>query len=228
LRLAQEGAAVAVHYRSRDAAANATVKKIEGLGGRAVAVRADLAVPTQARQMCEAATRELGQIELLVNNAGRYGASTAEEESPEHLEGMLRDNVHSAFNATWAVRKPMLERRFGRIVNVASTAAFFRAAGAPPAYGAAKAAVVALTKAWAAAWGPKNVRVNCVSPGFIDTEANDGLSAEVRERLVSQTPLGRAGEPEEIAQAIAFLLSEDSAFINGQTISVCGGRVMLP
>lgn len=228
LRLAQEGAAVAVHYRSREKAAHATVAKIRALGGRAVAVRADLAAAAEAVQICDAVRAELGEIDLLVNNAGRYRPSSADDESPDHLEGMLRDNVHTLFNATWAVRKSMLERGFGRIVNVASTAAFFRAPGTPPAYGAAKAAVVALTKAWAAAWGARNVRVNCVAPGFIDTEANDAVSAQVRERLVGMTPLGRVGEPEEVAQGIAFLLSEEAAFINGQTISVCGGRVMLP
>jgi 3-oxoacyl-[acyl-carrier protein] reductase len=228
LRLAQEGAAVAVHYRSREGAARATVRKIADLGGRAMAVKADLAIPAQATEMCEAVRRGLGTVELLVNNAGRYRPSVAEEETPEHLEGMLRDNLHTLFNATWAARASMLDKGFGRIVNVASAAAFFRSPGTPPAYGAAKAAVVAFTKAWAAAWGAKNVRVNCVSPGFIDTEANDAVGAGVRERLVGQTPLGRVGEPEEVADAIAFLLSEEAAFVNGQTLSVCGGRMMLP
>jgi 3-oxoacyl-[acyl-carrier protein] reductase len=188
----------------------------------------DLAAPAQAADLCEAVRAELGPIDLLVNNAGRYRPSSADDETPEHFAALLRDNLHTVFNVTWAASKSMLENRFGRIVNVASTAAFFRAPGTPPSYGAAKAAVVAFTKAWAAAWGGRNVRVNCVSPGFIDTEANDAVGAAVRERLVGQTPLGRVGEPDEVADAIAFLLSEESAFINGQTLSVCGGRVMLP
>jgi len=217
-----------VHYRSRETAAKATVQEIRVLGGRAIAIAADLAVPDQAVRMCEAAMSELGAVDLLVNNAGRYRASSVDDETPEHLAAMLRDNLQTTFNVTWAVHRSMLEKGFGRIVNVASGAAFFRSPNTPPSYAAAKAAVVALTKAWAAGWGGRNVRVNCVAPGFIDTEANDQVPAAVRERLIAQTPQSRAGEAREIADAIVFLLSDASAFINGQTISVCGGRVMLP
>ena len=183
-------------------------------------------MPEEVARVSETVARELGPVSLLVNNAGRYRA--AAEESPEHHAAMMRDNVQTVFNATWAVQKSMLEAGFGRIVNVSSTAAFVRAPGTPPSYAAAKSAVVALTQSWARTWGGRNIRVNCVAPGYIDTEANAAVPPEARDRLIAQTPVGRIGKPEEVADTIVFLLSDAASFINGQTIAVCGGRVMLP
>ena len=126
-----------------------------------------------------------------------------------------------------AEKDRMLELGFGRIVNISSSGAF-RVSPNAASYGAAKAGVVALTKGWAQAWGRKNIRVNCIAPGVIETEANAGVDPAFIEKLRQDTPLGRIGEPREVADATAFMLSEASSFIDGQTLVVCGGRVMLP
>ena len=228
LLLASQGCRVGVHYRSNQRAAKETRDKIVEAGGMASVVQADLSQPREARRMCDEVGKELGSIDLLVNNAGRFMERLASEESPTDFLSALADNLHTTFTATWAAKDGMLERRFGRIVNIASTGAFFRTTGSGVGYGVAKAGVIALTKGWASAWGPKNLRVNCVAPGFIDTEANEKVDPAIHARVISQTPLARAGEADEVARAVAFLLSDESSFINGQTVAVCGGRVMLP
>ncbi len=227
LRLAAGGARVAVNYLSNRDEAEKTVERIRAAGGVAIAIQADVADPQQATTMVRAVAGQLGPVELLVNNAGRYAVKAAAGESPEEWDGLLRSNLQTTFVATWAVKQGMLERRFGRIVNIASSAAMAMPA-VTVGYGAAKAAVVALTKGWAKAWGPSNIRVNCVAPGVIDTEANANIDAAMIERLRRDTPLGRIGEPGEVADAVAFLLSEASSYVNGQTLVVCGGRVMVP
>lgn len=226
LRLAAGGARVAVNYLTNRDQAQETVELLRAGGGSAIALRADMADPQQASALVREVTGQLGPIDLLVNNAGRYGMKAAAGESPEEWAELLRANLQTTFVATWAVRQGMLDRRFGRIVNIASSAAI----AMPPvtvAYGAAKAAVVALTKGWAKAWGPA-IRVNCVAPGPIHTEASADTDPAMLERMSRETPLGRIGEPNEVADAVAYLLSEASSFVSGHTLMVTGGRVMLP
>lgn len=227
LRLAAGGAAVGINYLSREAEAQATVKAIRDAGGRAIAVRADVSDAGEVAAMCKRVEDELGPVGLLVNNAGRYPKHSGATETPEQFDSVLRANLHTTFVATMALKDSMLERGFGRIANVSSSGAF-RVSPNSASYGAAKAGVIALTKGWALAWGRKNVRVNCVAPGVIDTEANAGVDPAFIERLRQDTPLGRIGEPAEVADVVAFLLSDASSFVNGQTLLVCGGRVMVP
>jgi 3-oxoacyl-[acyl-carrier protein] reductase len=227
IRLAAGGARVAVNYLSNKDEAEKTVERIRENGGTAIAIQADMADTEQASRVVRDVSAQLGPIDLLVNNAGRYAVKAAAGETPEEWDGLLRSNLQTTFVATWAVRQGMMDRRFGRIVNIASSAAMAMPA-VTVGYGAAKAAVVALTKGWAKAWGPLNIRVNCVAPGVIDTEANAGIDAAMIERLRRDTPLGRIGQPEEVADAVAYLLSDASSYVDGQTLVVCGGRVMVP
>lgn len=143
-------------------------------------------------------------------------------ETAAQFDSVLRANLHTTFMVAMAEKDRMLELGFGRIVNISSSGAFRVSPNA------AKAGVIALTKGWAQAWGRKNIRVNCIAPGVIDTEANAGVDPAFIEKLRQDTPLGRIGEPREVADATAFMLSEASSFIDGQTLVVCGGRVMLP
>ena len=139
----------------------------------------------------------------------------------------LAVNLDGTFNMIYAVKDEMIERQFGRIVTVSSIAALRERENQVP-YSVAKAGVIALTRCTAQAWAPYNVRINCVCPGLTETEMAHTLSQEVHNRIIGATPMGRIGEPEEIAALARFLLSEESSYTTGQTIVASGGRVMLP
>ncbi len=226
-RLAAAGAAVAVNYRSSQQAADELVAEIAAAGGRAVACRADVSSPPQVQAMVDQVTAALGPVDLLVNNAGVFDFVSHDDTPLELWQRTLDVNVTGCYLVTWAVKPGMIERRFGRIVNVASIAAL-RPRPMSIAYAVSKAAVVALTKSLAVAVAEHNVRVNAVAPGLIDTEIIADVDARVLDSLIADTPLGRIGQPDEIAELVLFLLSEKSSFMTGQTLVASGGRVLLP
>jgi 3-oxoacyl-[acyl-carrier protein] reductase len=137
---------------------------------------------------------------------------------------MFEVNVDGPFLTTWAVKDEMISRRFGRIVNISSLAGLVKKKDLIH-YATAKSAVISFTRHCSEAFAPYNIRVNCVAPGLIDTEMVQGVDPDLIARLISVTPMGRIGQPEEIANVVRFLLSEESSFITGQTIAACGGRV---
>jgi 3-oxoacyl-[acyl-carrier protein] reductase len=190
-------------------------------------VRADVASEEQVAVMVREAADVLGPIDLLVNNAGVFHLLPHEETTLDVWRKTLDVNLTGAYLATWAVKASMIERGFGRIVNIASIAGL-RARPMSIAYSASKAGMIALTKSVAEALAPHNIRVNAVAPGLIDTEIIAGVGQERIDAIVDSTPLGRIGRAEDVAEAVLFLLSEQSSFITGQTLVVCGGRVMLP
>ena len=227
LRLAQDGADVAVHYRSDAGAAARVCDEVRRLGPRTMSVQADVADRPAVRRMVDAVVRELGPIDLLVNNAGEIGEVTFHELTPEHWDRMIAVNLTGAFNVIWAVKDGMASRKFGRIVNVSSIAALAVRPNLLP-YAAAKAGLISLTKSCCEPFARYNIRINAVAPGLIATDMAAELPPAFLEQLRSTTPLGRLGEPEEIANVVAFLLSEDSSYVTGATLVTSGGRLLVP
>ena len=227
LRLATAGSKVAVNYVSGEAAAREVVSEIEAAGGKAISCQADVSSPEQVRAMLERVQAELGPVDLLVNNAGVFDIVSHEETSLDVWQRMLDVNLTGSYLVSWAVKDGMIERGFGRIVNMSSIAALD---GRPTAiaYSVSKAGVVALTQSLALAVAEHNVRVNAVAPGLIDTEILTGVDPEWLDGLIQATPMKRIGQATEIAELVLFLLSERSSFMTGQTLVASGGRVTLP
>lgn len=226
-RLAAGGAAVVVNYRANAEAAAEAVNAIEENGGRAIAVAADVSDESEVRRMVDRIESEVGPVDLLVNNAGIFPFVDHEHTTLDIWNDALACNLTGVFLVTWAVKDGMLERGFGRIVNVASIAAL-RARPQSIAYATTKAGVVGFTKSTAEALAPHGVRINAIAPGLIETEILDGVPQEKLDDIVSATPLRRIGKPQDIAEVVRFLLSDESRFMTGQTLVASGGRVMLP
>ncbi len=226
-RLAAAGARIAVNYRTNQSAARETVDAITDAGGQAICVQADVSHSDQVDDLVQRVERELGPVDLLVNNAGVFDFVSHEQTTERIWHRALDNNLTSAYLTTWAVKSGMIERKFGRIVNVASIAAL-RARPMSIAYAVSKAGMVALTKSLAEAVAAFNVRVNAVAPGLIDTDILDGVDPSQRQALIDATPMGRIGRPDDIGELVLFLLSERSRFMTGQTMVASGGRVLLP
>lgn len=226
-RLAKAGAQVAINYRSRVEDAQETARLIEEAGGRACIVQADVADERSVAKMVSRVNEELGPIDMLVNNAGIFEYVTPETTTLEHWRRTIDVNLTGLYIVTWAVKDQMMERGFGRIVNMSSISGL-RARPYGIAYSASKAGVIAFTKSASEALIPFNIRMNAVAPGLIATEIIEDVDQPVIDRIVDQTPMKRIGQAEEIADVVHFLLSEASRFMLGQTLVACGGRVMLP
>ena len=227
LRLASEGADVSINYLSRPEPALETLSQIKAFGVRGIAIAGDVALPEAARDIAAQARAALGPIDILVHCAGYSIVEPPDEVTWETWKQTMNVNLDGTFNMIYAVKDDMLARRFGRIITTSSVAAL-RPRKNQVHYSASKAAVIAMTRCLAEGWAASNVRVNCVCPGLTETEMSYALSPEARQNVIAQTPLGRIGEPEEIANVIRFLASEESSFMTGQTLVACGGRVMIP
>ena len=227
IKLANEGADVAVHYLTSKDRAEDVCRELRTLGRRAIPIQADIADRDAVTRMVAQVTAELGPIGLLVNNAGSDGFRKFDELTPEWWDRIIAVNLTGVFNVIWAVKKGMIEQRFGRIVNVASIAALAVRPDLLP-YSAGKAGVISLTKSCCEPLAQHNIRVNAVAPGAISTDMLRSTPPEVVEHLRLATPLGRLGEPEEIASVIVFLLSEEASYMTGATVIVSGGRILFP
>ena len=227
LRLALCGANVAINYLTSDEEARETAELVEQAGVKAHLVCADVASPEQVTAMAGEVLDALGPVDLLVNNAGVFHFLPHDETSLEIWRKSLDVNLTGAYLVTWAVKSSMIERGFGRIVNIASIAGL-RPRPMSIAYAASKAGLIGLTKSLAEALAPHNIRVNAIAPGLIDTEILSDVSQERIDAIVQSTPLGRIGRGADVADAALFLLSEQSSVITGQTLVVCGGRAMSP
>lgn len=223
MRLAEEGAAVVINYERDAEAAGATLKQIEEAGGRGIVVQANVASPPDIDRMVATTRRQLGPIDFLVNNAGIAETLTHSELTFAGWKRMMDVNLDGPFLATWAVKDEMIQRHFGRIVNVSSLAGLIKKKGMIH-YATAKSAVISFTRHCAEAFAPHNVRVNCVAPGLTDTNLAQTANPDQIRELIGITPMGRMAQPEEIAAVVRFLLSEESSFVTGQTIAACGGR----
>ncbi len=227
--LAREGAAVAVNYiRSREAAAE-VVRQIEGAGGKAVALRADVAVRSEVEAMVRDALEAFGSLDVLVNNAGVFEAGSLLTLEVAALDRMFDVNVKGIVHCVAAAAPHMVERRSGRIVNISSLAALGTAVAGTTPYAATKAAVLSLTKRAALELGGYGITVNAICPGFIRTDmlASVGAPDDAARiaALEKKTMLGRIGTPEDIAGCVVFLASDEASFITAQVLTVDGGRL---
>lgn len=223
--LAQAGADVAVAdldpNRSLD-----VVRAIEQLGRKALNIKVNVADANDAKAMVDEVLKAWGKVDILVNNAGitRDGLLLRMKEEDWNL--VLQVNLNGTFHCTKAVLQPMAKQRYGRIVNIASIVGAIGNAGQAN-YSASKAAVIGFTKTVGREYASRNVTVNAVAPGFIDTAMTQGLPADVKETLMKQIPLGRLGTAADIAAAVRFLVSEDAAYITGHVLHVNGGMLMV-
>lgn len=224
-RLGLAGAAVGVNYREQAEAAEEVARGIRARGGRALTVRADVADATQVRDMVVRVVSELGDVDILVNNAGVYYRGDLGDFDLGRLEAMRQINVDGLVTVTRAVMGRMKARGFGRIVNVASVAGLGTAAAGTTFYAATKAAVIVLTRRFAMELGPHGVTVNAVAPGFVPTDMAAGRTEADLAAIAAKAMVRRVGKPEDIANAVAFLVSPDSGFVTAQVLTVDGGRM---
>jgi 3-oxoacyl-[acyl-carrier protein] reductase len=226
LQLARHGADIALNYLARDKDAKSTQELVEREGVRCVLVRADVSKFDEVRAMVEKVRQTLGPIGLLVANAGFTIFEDHREISWESWKKTMGVNADGVFLSILAVKDEMLKNQYGRIVCLSSAAAL-RPRKFLIHYAASKAAVIALVRCWAEALAP-HVRVNGIAPGQIETEMGALIGSEGMQEMIKGTPLGRLGQPEEIANVAYFLLSDLSSFMTGHTLGVTGGRVTLP
>ncbi len=223
--LAARGAAVAVHYRSQRAAANAVVEQISQLGGKAVAFAADLGESLETSRLIEQAIAHMGRVDILVNNAGEMTDSAVADMSDEMWERTLTVNLTSAFRCARACIPGMKARQWGRIINVTSQAAFTGSANHAH-YAASKSGLLGLTYSLAKELGTAGITVNLVAPGRITTHMLLERMTGREDEWLKHTPLRRIGDPEEVAAAIAFLASDAASYITGANLHINGGLVM--
>jgi 3-oxoacyl-[acyl-carrier protein] reductase len=234
LRFGEEGASVAVHYLTNLDMARKVCQTIIVSGGKAFCVQGDVAQPSQVHRMVQSVLKELGPIDILVNNAGVGKLSPILQTSMADIDLMVGINLKGTLLCIQAIAKSMIERKYGRILNISSLAGLGTTLSGTGAYAAIKAVLITMTKRVAMELGPYNITVNAISPGFIatDTARQIGIlsEAQVLQRVqesAKRAMLGRVGEPEEIANAALFLVSDEASFITAQTLTADGGRMDL-
>ncbi|MGZ0040725.1 3-oxoacyl-[acyl-carrier-protein] reductase [Paenibacillus polymyxa] len=225
LALAEAGANVAVNYAGSEAAATEVAELIRAKGVEAITVQANVGRAEEADQLIKDVIEAWGKIDILVNNAGITRDNLIMRMKEEEFDQVIETNLKGVFNCLKAATRPMMKQRSGRIINISSVVGVLGNAGQAN-YVAAKAGVIGLTKSSARELASRGITVNCVAPGFIDTEMTQVLADDLRDNMLSGIPLARLGRPEEIADVVLFLASDASSYMTGQTLHVDGGMYM--
>lgn len=225
LKLSSLGANIVVNFSSSPEKALELVSSIEQNGGKAIALKADVKKIDQVEKMFEESHQKFGSIDFLINNAGITRDNLLLRMAEKDFDDVLQTNLKGAFNCIKCASKIMLKQRSGKIVNISSVIGLIGNAGQAN-YAAAKAGMIGLTKSAAKEFASRNINVNAVAPGFIKTDMTDVLNEKTKEAILSQIPLGTFGSPEDVADVVAFLCSEQARYITGQVINVDGGMVM--
>ncbi|MEK3645298.1 MULTISPECIES: 3-oxoacyl-[acyl-carrier-protein] reductase [unclassified Aeribacillus] len=223
--LAKNGADVAVNYSGNEEKANEVVEEIESLGRKAFAIRANVANADEVNSMVNEVIERFGRLDILVNNAGITKDNLLMRMKESEWDDVININLKGVFNCTKAVTRQMMKQRSGRIINIASIVGIAGNAGQAN-YVAAKAGIIGLTKTTAKELAGRNITVNAVAPGFISTDMTDQLPEQIRNEMLKQIPLGRFGEPNDIANMVTFIASDKSSYMTGQTLCLDGGMVM--
>ncbi|MCS1391529.1 MULTISPECIES: 3-oxoacyl-[acyl-carrier-protein] reductase [Lysinibacillus] len=225
LKLAEEGAKVVVNYSGSQAKAEEVVAMIQENGGEAIAVQASVSKTEEVTALMDAAVKTYGSLDILVNNAGITRDNLIMRMKEDEWDDVLNTNLKGVFLCTKAVTRQMMKQRAGRIINISSIVGVAGNAGQAN-YVAAKAGVIGLTKTTAKELASRNILVNAIAPGFIETEMTEQLPEDIKQGMLTQIPLAKLGQPEDIAKAVAFLASDDANYMTGQTLHIDGGMVM--
>lgn len=225
LALASKGFAVALNYAGSHDAAEAVKKEIEDAGGKAFTVQGDVSKSEEVDRIFKTVKDEFGGLDVLVNNAGINRDALLIRMKESNWDDVIATDLKSDFLTTKAAAAMMMRKRKGSIINISSVVGIMGNIGQVN-YAAAKAGVIGLTKACAKEMAARNIRVNAVAPGFIETAMTDGIPEKIREGMIASIPMGRMGQPEDIARAVCFLASDDASYITGQVLVVDGGLVM--
>ena len=224
-RLAADGFDLAINYRGDSEVADAAAEELSQTGRQIIVIPADISTADGAGQVIEQAIQEFGKVDALVNNAGITRDTLLMRMSEDDWDDVITTNLKGAFLCSKAAVRPMLRARAGRIVNMTSVVGLVGNAGQAN-YSAAKAGLVGLTKSLAKEIGSRGITVNAVAPGFIDTRLTEVIPEELKDLTLKNIPLGRFGQPEDVAGAVAFLVSPDAAYITGHVLTVDGGLFM--